>query len=159
MNGVIAGINLTYYAIPAAWVISIVPHFYAIRLFTKSSGKEFDNANPKDLLPSTKSNPLIPDQTKQKIARCESAAANGFENLPLFAAAVVASNVAKVPTRTTHLIVAGYLASRVIYNILYIRTDDPKKGAVRSVFYTVGAGFLFSLFIMAGRRTPYFVKL
>lgn len=40
-----------------------------------------------------------------------------FENLGLFAAAVVAANVAKVPNSELNTLTATYLASRALFNL------------------------------------------
>lgn len=57
---------------------------------------------------------------KLQIFRAKAAEANGFENLPVFAGAVLAANVAGVPVETLNALSAAYLASRVIYNIIYV---------------------------------------
>lgn len=89
--------NFSFYAIPAAWVLALAPHVYATSLHdSKSPGKKFDNCNPRTLVPSLDSNQSLDSETKQTIIRAEAAQQNGFENVGLFAAAVVAGNVAKV---------------------------------------------------------------
>lgn len=45
----------------------------------------------------------------------EAAQQNIFENLGLYAAAIVAGNVAGLPVRHMNKIAAGYIASRVVY--------------------------------------------
>jgi uncharacterized MAPEG superfamily protein len=102
------------YAIPAAWILSIAPHFYAASL-----GK-FDNKNPRTYTRDTEGDQSIDKATKAKIVRAEGAQQNGFENLGLFAAAVVIGNVAKLPNETLNTLSAAYLASRVAYNALYV---------------------------------------
>lgn len=52
--------------------------------------------------------------------RAEGAQQNGFENIGLFAAAVVIGNVAKLDNWTLNSLSFGYLASRVLYNVIYI---------------------------------------
>lgn len=66
--------------------------------------------------------------TKQKIVRAEGAQQNGFENLALFAAAVVIGNVAKLDNWTLNALSYGYLASRAIYNMLYITGTSDAAG-------------------------------
>ncbi|KZP01986.1 hypothetical protein FIBSPDRAFT_653964, partial [Athelia psychrophila] len=55
-----------------------------------------------------------------QILRAKAAEANGFENLPVFVGAVLAANFSGVPVETLNTLSAAYLASRVIYNIVYI---------------------------------------
>lgn len=95
-------------------MLSIAPHFYAASL-----GK-FDNKNPRTYTRDTESDQSIDKATKATIVRAEGAQQNGFENLGLFAAAVVIGNVAKLPNETLNGLAAAYLASRVAYNGLYI---------------------------------------
>lgn len=42
---------------------------------------------------------------------------NRFETIGLFAAAVVAANVAKVPSHQMNQLTAAYLASRAVFNL------------------------------------------
>lgn len=59
-------------------------------------------------------------ETKLMIIRAEGAQQNGFENLGLFASAVVIGNVAKLDNSTLNMLSCAYLASRVVYNLSYI---------------------------------------
>ena len=95
-------------------MLSIAPHFYAASL------GRFDNKNPRTYTRDTESDQSIDKATKATIIRAEGAQQNGFENLGLFAAAVVIGNVAKLPNETLNTLSAAYLASRVAYNGLYI---------------------------------------
>jgi uncharacterized MAPEG superfamily protein len=66
--------------------------------------------------------------TKEKIIRAEGAQQNGFENVGLFAAAVVAGNIAKLDNTTLNYLSGGYLASRVLYNFVYINNQSESSG-------------------------------
>ena len=117
--------NLSLYAIPAAWVLSIAPHFYAASLFEGLPSSSWDNTNPRGQL-SKLANLEKPTPLEKKIVRAEAAQQNGFENVGLFAAAVGAANFAKVDVQWLNALAVGYLASRVVYNLLYINTTDQK---------------------------------
>ncbi len=100
--------NYSLYAIPAAWVLSIAPHFYAVSLANKVS--KFDNTNPRHAAVD-----LAAKMSKEQLAtfeRAEAAQQNGFENLPFFAAAVLAGNLAGLGSATLNHLSAIYLASR-----------------------------------------------
>ncbi|KAI3480882.1 hypothetical protein L1887_56956 [Cichorium endivia] len=73
-------------------------------------------------------------------------------NLGLFAAAVVAGNVAKVPNSELNTLTAFYLASRVVFNLLYIFVTRETTASLRSASYLAGLGTIFTLFIKAGLR-------
>ncbi|QIW97491.1 hypothetical protein AMS68_003009 [Peltaster fructicola] len=115
--------NYSLYSIPVAWVLSIAPHFYAASL-----GK-FDNKNPRTYTKESSGDQSIDKATKATIIRAEGAQQNGFENIGLFAAAVVIGNVAKLENSTLNTLSAGYLASRVAYNLLYINGTTDALGA------------------------------
>ncbi|KAI0121153.1 hypothetical protein BJ170DRAFT_600160 [Xylariales sp. AK1849] len=136
--------NFSLYTIPAAWVLCIAPHAYAASL-----GK-FDNKNPRTYTREIESQPSIDKATKATIVRAEGAQQNGFENIGLFAAAVVIGNVAKLDNWSLNALSAGYLASRVVYNILYIRGTTDALSNARSVSFLTGIGIIWTLFIKSG---------
>lgn len=88
----------------------------------------------------------------KKIIRAESAQLNGFETLGLFAAAVVAANTAKVPSHQLNQLTSGYLASRALFNLLYIYVTDEALATLRTGSYLASIGIIFTLFIKAGLR-------
>ncbi|KAM3088792.1 hypothetical protein ACMFMG_000421 [Clarireedia jacksonii] len=125
--------NLSFYTIPAAWVLSILPHSYAI---TRSSN--FDNRNPREYSDNLEADKTI-DETM-----------NGMENMGLFAAAVVAGNVAGLPARTLNLLSGGYLVSRAVYNFVYINNTSGMMAHTRSAVYAVGIVHIMTLFVKSG---------
>ncbi|KAF2628649.1 hypothetical protein BU25DRAFT_466398, partial [Macroventuria anomochaeta] len=132
------------YAIPVAGILSIAPRFYAASL-----GK-FDNKNPRTYTHDTESDRSLDKATKARIIRAEGALQNGFENLGLFAAAVVIGNVAKLGNSTLNTLSAAYLASRVTYNGLYIAGTTDTLSTLRSVSFLTGVGFIWTFFIKSG---------
>ena len=90
-------------------------------------------------------------QTKNRILRCEAATANGFEQLPLFIGAVLAANQAAVPASTLNLLAGGWLASRVVYNVIYVYLQDNRKFApLRSIMFMTGFVCWVTMYIKAG---------
>jgi uncharacterized MAPEG superfamily protein len=140
--------NLSLYSIPLAWLISLAPHVYATTLHDSRSTQKFDNSSPRKLIPSLSTNQSLDTTTKETIIRAEAAQQNGFENLGLFAAAVVAANVAKVDAWWMNVLSLGYLGSRAAYNVLYVRG----AGGARTVVFLGGVGVIFTLFIQAGNK-------
>ncbi|SJX60456.1 uncharacterized protein SRS1_11769 [Sporisorium reilianum f. sp. reilianum] len=142
-----SGPNYSYYTIPAAWVIAILPHFIAVAL----AKDKFKNAAPRQLLAD-----LLAKKDKtaldKKIIRAESAQLNGFETLGLYAAGIVAANVAGVPSSQLNQLSIGYLASRILFNLLYIYVTDEATATLRSAAYISGIGIISTLFIKAGLR-------
>lgn len=157
--------NFSLLSIPAVWVLSISAHFYAVSL-TKG---RFTNASPRDYLASIsrKQNKSAIDH---KYIRAEAAQQNGFENLGLYAAAIVAAHIAKLPAGHVNSLALGYVLSRLAYNVLYIFVTSEKLGelevckserrrevmmlthrsrtaSLRSVSFLAGIGIIFKLFI------------
>jgi len=87
---------------------------------------------------------------KGRISRAEGAQQNGFENLALFAAAVVAGNAAGLAHSTLNLLSGGYLFSRVVYNYIYITNETQAAANARSGVYVGGVALIMTLFIKAG---------
>ncbi|EME44514.1 hypothetical protein DOTSEDRAFT_72102 [Dothistroma septosporum NZE10] len=136
--------NYSLYSIPAMWILSIAPHFYAASL-----GK-FDNKQPRTYTKDTEGEQSIDKATKSTIIRAEGAQQNGFENIGLFAAAIVIGNVAKLDNGTLNALAGSYLASRVVYNLLYINGTSDTAATGRSVTFLTGVGIIWTLFIKSG---------
>ncbi|KAE9972049.1 hypothetical protein EG327_009607 [Venturia inaequalis] len=115
--------NFSLYTIPAAWILSIAPHFYAASL----GGKKFDNKSPRLYTSSLASDQTLDQATKDTIVRAEGAQQNGFENIGLFAAAVVAGNYARLENETLNWLTSA------------------RTGAFLS-----GIGIIFTLFVKSG---------
>lgn len=121
-------------------MIAFAPHAYAAAI-----GK-FDNKSPRTYVKETEASQSVDKgmacpqvvvkaganagiaATKAKIARTEAAQMNGFENLGFFAAAVVMGNVAKLDNKTLNTLSAAYLASRMLYNFVYINGTSDALG-------------------------------
>jgi uncharacterized MAPEG superfamily protein len=142
--------NYSFYTIPAAWLLSILPHFYAIILYSRSSHKRFDNRHPRSLISKLEGDQTIDKATKERIIRAEGAQQNGFENLGLFAATVTAGNVAGLVPETLNMLTGAYLLSRTVYNLVYIYGDTGALASLRTTIYTTGIVILSTIFVMAG---------
>ena len=99
-------------------------------------------------------NPCLPPrQRKLFITRIKSAADNGYETLGLFAAAVAAGNQAGLTPRTLNLCSAGYLATRLIFNYIYIYLGGSAKIApLRSLVWAANIFFSLGLFVASGLK-------
>lgn len=76
--------------------------------------------------------------TRATIIRAEGAQQNGFENIGLFAAAVVAGNIAKLDSGLLNALTGGYLLSRAVYNVVYIGGTTDALGEFENIFSMVG---------------------
>lgn len=129
-------------------VLSILPHWYAAYI-AESRGAKFDNVNPRHGHVA-----LQNKLTKEDFGlyqRAEGAQQNGFENLPLFAAALIAGHWAKLPTETINNTALFYLGSRVLYTFLYLNITNLKYAGLRSVVFVSGVVACLRLFVKAGQ--------
>ncbi|GAB7357383.1 hypothetical protein MBLNU459_g8323t1 [Dothideomycetes sp. NU459] len=138
--------NYSLYTIPAAWVLSTAPHIYAAAL----GGKRFDNRSPRGFTSSLKDDQTLDAATKERIIRAEGAQQNGFENVGLFAAAVVAGNYARLDNYTLNALSGAYLISRAAYNLIYINNVSDGMATARTGVFFTGLGMIFTLFIKSG---------
>ncbi|WVW84216.1 hypothetical protein I302_106246 [Kwoniella bestiolae CBS 10118] len=152
------GLNLTnnfsLYAVPAAWVVAMVPHFYAISLYNseKAPGSaDWDNRAPKKNIANIKEGKLSPE-AQGKFLRAEAAQENAFQNLPLFAAAILAGNFAKLSPSTLNTTAAVYIVSRIAYTLVYINNTTAFAANLRSVTFLTGIATWMSLFVRAGNK-------
>eukprot|EP01111_Echinosteliopsis_oligospora_P009879 TRINITY_DN2980_c0_g1_i1.p1 TRINITY_DN2980_c0_g1~~TRINITY_DN2980_c0_g1_i1.p1 ORF type:complete len:157 (+),score=32.50 TRINITY_DN2980_c0_g1_i1:147-617(+) len=151
--------NFSFFAVPIAWGLAILPHFYAMNLYNRSAnGKKWDNTNPRGQVARLQNDSEIPEEVKLKIIKAEAAQQNGFENLAFFCAGLIAANVTGVPTATIHALLIVYLISRAAYNLLYINTTNFYISYARTLTFLVGVSMVWAMFILAGQRLPYFTK-
>ncbi|KAK5636748.1 hypothetical protein RRF57_012460 [Xylaria bambusicola] len=101
-----------------------ISYFTALWPRSQSAFKEpgktyFDHAHPRTFASRLEKSDLDKDTVAQ-ILRAEAACANGLEGLPIFAAAVIAGNSAGLSPLTLNALSVGYIASRIVYNYVYI---------------------------------------
>ena len=86
--------NYSIYTIPAFWVLAVAPHAYSAALIYRGTNGRLDNANPRGASFAEMCKKSLDKKTLARVERARAAEANGFENLPLFAAAVICANMA-----------------------------------------------------------------
>lgn len=119
----------------ALWCVliaGILPQI--VGLYAKAS-RDFDNNNPREYLA----------KLQGKRARAVAAMNNGYEGFPLFAAAVIIAHTLQGPQDTANLLAMGYIASRVVYGVLYIAG----LGTLRSLVWIAGLACVIGLFVLA----------
>ncbi|KAI1306333.1 hypothetical protein F5Y03DRAFT_139306 [Xylaria venustula] len=141
--------NYSFYAIPIAWFLSFVPGLYSKAL----GGTNYDIATPRRFAENVLKDEKLDKATKNKILRCEAAAANGQETLSLFVASIIAANYAGVPVETINKLAGVYLTSRVFYNFTYIFLQENRSFApLRSLVWNASLISWMTLFVKAGNR-------
>jgi uncharacterized MAPEG superfamily protein len=107
--------------------------------------------SPRKTLTHIQKDTSLPKPILRRIQRGEAACANGLETIGIYAAGVVAANVAGVPKDTLNVMTLGYVASRVVYNWVYVFAQDNSRVApLRSLVWLVGVGLLTGLWVKAG---------
>ena len=92
--------NYSIYAIPAFWLLAFAPHFYSSALIHRGTNGRLDNANPRGASFAEMCKKSLDRATLAKVERARAAEANAFENLPVFAAAVICGNMAGLEVGT-----------------------------------------------------------
>ncbi|KAH8668908.1 hypothetical protein BX600DRAFT_460943 [Xylariales sp. PMI_506] len=152
MTSLLDGRNVSYYTIPAAMVIALLPRVYSG--IAGPGKKYFDKSNPRSFSAKLDKIEALDKQLRLRLQRAEACCANGFEGLPLFAASVTAGNAAGVPTDTLNFLSVGYLAIRLVYSWIYVFVqDDPKFARVRTPIWTLGTACIMTLFVKAGLKS------
>ncbi|KAK7960634.1 hypothetical protein PG988_011848 [Apiospora saccharicola] len=161
--------------VPAAFVLLFLPKLYSFSLGLKY----LDPADPKRYQPAILKADDLSDKvrlslicmplpvaisdvaphikhTKARILRAEAAFANGLETLAFYAAAVAAVNVQGLNPVAANVLSLLYLASRVVYNVVYVvLQDNPRWALVRSLTWFCGIGIIFAMFFTAGAAMQY----
>lgn len=119
----------------ALWCVliaGILPQIFGV--YAKAS-RDFDNNNPREYLA----------RLQGKRARAVAAMNNGYEGFPLFAAAVIIAHLLQGAHDTANLLAMGYIASRIVYGVLYIAG----LGTLRSLVWIAGLACIIGLFVFA----------
>ncbi|KLJ07862.1 hypothetical protein EMPG_16644 [Blastomyces silverae] len=139
--------NWSFHSIAGAYVLGLVPHgYYVLKL---ASIRQISNVMPRDHFSSLKGN--IPADTWNKLCRAHSAHLNALESLPLFAAAMIAGNAAKLPASDLNLIAAEYIGARMIYTALYMGVRSEGLSYLRTGVWAWSIGLPLYGLIQAGR--------
>lgn len=144
--------NVSFYAIPAMWLISVMPRVWAGQLYQSKANKWMDIRAPRELAKTIADDKKFDTATRERIMRAEAAQANGFENIALFAAAIVAGNAAKLDPKLMNGLSITYLVSRLLYNYVYINNTTRRMALMRSAAFTSGLAIIFTIFIKAGAK-------
>jgi uncharacterized MAPEG superfamily protein len=141
--------NYSIFAIPAYYILTLWPHVYSHTLL-RSANSRIDNSNPRSTHQVAKVGRAVPAATYAKWERARAAHANGIENMALAVAAVVLGNVARLDPGWLNSMLGGYLASRVVYTLLYLKIGDAKKSLARSMVWAGGVVMLLTIVTRAG---------
>ncbi|KAF2183601.1 hypothetical protein K469DRAFT_710409 [Zopfia rhizophila CBS 207.26] len=144
--------NLSILCLPAYHLLAMAPHAYAVSLGARAfENNQWDNRNPRSsTLKSTLQQRLSAD-IYARYERAEACSANGFENLPLFAAAIVLGNIARLGDDFMNMFALSVLVVRSVYSVVYVRGVNQGWAWARSLFWGVFVGLCWNVLIKASK--------
>lgn len=93
----------------------------------------------------------MPPDAYAKYERSEAAHANGMENLPLFATAMILGNIANLPQDELTKTAGTYLALRALYFINYIMTKKQEYTVIRTGLWVGSVALCLRTMIQAAK--------
>jgi uncharacterized MAPEG superfamily protein len=146
--------NLTILAIPAYYVMAVMPHAYAISIVKKHDRKIWDNTSPRSADLKNKLQSTLSCEDFCKYERAEAAQTNALESLPLFASAVIVANLAGLRRSGlggVEAFVGMWFGVRALHTLSYITTTDRKLSYLRSGLWFTGCALCVRIFGKAAR--------
>ncbi|OQE16715.1 hypothetical protein PENSTE_c023G00497 [Penicillium steckii] len=127
--------NYTIHSIIAAYGLGIAPHgYYLIKMMANAKGQSSN----------------ILGQVWDKLARARGAHLNALEGIPMFAAAMLAGNLAKLPSRDLNYMAVDYLAARVLYTAVYMGVKSELGSYLRTGIWAWSISIPIWLLLRAG---------
>ncbi|KAK3842525.1 MAG: hypothetical protein J3R72DRAFT_132888 [Linnemannia gamsii] len=138
--------NTPLLMLPAAAAVAYAPHF--IRAFiVVYHTKRWNNVSPRGQLEKVENRMTKASWAMAK--RAEGAHTNGLETLPVFYGAVLAALQAGVAKETVGFYASFFVASRVLFNLVYIFNTNQLSALVRTGIWTAGMASCLKLFLAA----------
>ncbi|KAF9083715.1 hypothetical protein BGX29_011150 [Mortierella sp. GBA35] len=138
--------NTALLALPAAAALAYAPH--CIRAFiVLAQTKRWNNVNPRGQLDRAEGKMTKAAWLMAK--RAESAHNNGIETLPIFYGAVLAALHAGVAKDTVNYWSTFFVASRFLYNVVYIFNTNQLSALARTTIWSAGIFSCVKLFLAA----------
>ncbi|KAJ5763306.1 hypothetical protein N7533_001987 [Penicillium manginii] len=93
----------------------------------------------------------IPTQVWDKLARARGAHLNAMEGLPMFAVAMLAGNLAKLPAKDLNYMALDYLAARALYTAVYMGVKSELGSYLRTGIWAWSISIPIWVLIRAGK--------
>ncbi|KIS69706.1 uncharacterized protein UMAG_02234 [Mycosarcoma maydis] len=142
--------NLSWAGVPLSLLLAAIPHWYTIYLAESNKVQGgWSNVNPRFWVQSL----IAKGQTKKltplelQILRGQSCQANSFENVPLFVASLLWANYTGLQVGTINNFVVGYLVSRAIYTLLYLKTTGKAESFARTLVFNFGIVWIITIWL------------
>jgi uncharacterized MAPEG superfamily protein len=142
--------NLSLFAVPAYWILCLVPHNYAIGIMRKANNGMWDNTSPRSSNWDAKLKKSVPAEIFAKYERAEAAQKNSFENFPIFVGAILAGNLAKLGSPLLNSFVGAYLGMRVLHTIVYVSVSSNKYSFFRTAIWGISTLMCMGVYVKSG---------
>jgi uncharacterized MAPEG superfamily protein len=147
--------NLSILAIPTYFILAFAPHVYALNIATSGKARDWRHCNPRSATLKTQLKETLSDSDFELFERSEASSANLYENLPLFASAVIVGNMAGLKKEGwggLNAFAGMYLGVRAIYALVYIGTSKNKFSPLRTWLWAASWVLCFRIFGQAAKR-------
>ncbi|CBF90339.1 hypothetical protein AN0032.2 [Aspergillus nidulans FGSC A4] len=141
--------NYSIHSIIAAYGIGLIPHGYYFVTMMANARSQASNLLPRENLSTLKSS--LPSQIWTKLAKARGAHLNAMENLPLFAVAMLAGNVAQLPADELNTLSLEYLGARILYMAAYMGARSEAISYVRTGLWAWSVSIPIMALVKAGK--------
>ncbi|KAF9184000.1 hypothetical protein BGZ50_003933 [Haplosporangium sp. Z 11] len=138
--------NFPLLSLPVAAALAYAPHFIRALIVIKAT-KRWNNINPRGQLEKVETRMAKAAWAMAK--RAEGAHVNGLETLPVYYGAVLAALHAGVAKDQVNFYTGLFLASRALYNVVYILNTNQFAALARTFIWTTSLGACLKLFLAA----------
>ena len=142
--------NYSFFAIPVFYILGMVPHAYANAQIVSARNGKYNNHNPRGQANLEDIKKTVPKETWQCFERSKAAHQNSIENLPLFAAAIICGNIARMGPDTLNGACGAFLGLRVAYLVAYIGITETRLSFARTAIWMSSVAVCFYVLISAG---------
>ncbi|KAJ4353568.1 uncharacterized protein N0V89_005298 [Didymosphaeria variabile] len=148
-------VNLSIASLPLTIILSALPHWYTIYLASANKVQGgWTNQNPRAFVArlnaKAASGKKLSD-LEDTILRGQAAQQNGFEWWGMWAVAVVFGYLMKEPKASMDRYTIIHVASRIVYNILYVSTRRRKYSYLRTAAFQIGLYPAMAIFCRAAK--------
>ncbi|KAJ7452121.1 hypothetical protein B0H11DRAFT_2246077 [Mycena galericulata] len=116
---------LSLYSIPAVWLTAFLPTILIEQV------KGYNNLAPRQSTGRVAADKNLPSEVAARILRMDGAHLNGYENFPIWIAAVLAGNMAGLDNYTLNVVSLMYIGGRITYNYIYFNQATEFQSWVR----------------------------
>ncbi|KAI1295055.1 hypothetical protein EDD11_008047 [Mortierella claussenii] len=138
--------NFPLLSLPIAAGLAYAPHFVRALIIINAT-KRWNNISPRGQL--EKAETRMSKAAWAMAKRAESAHNNGIETLPIFYSAILAALHAGVAKDTVKFYAGFFVASRLLYNIIYIFNTTQIAALARTGTWIAGMTACVKLFLAA----------